>query len=71
MIAQSMAMVQSKLNLLGDKAGVLKPSNLSGKVVNGQITLTQAEKDKLKKFMLLKSQMAIFKQLYPDLIEKN
>jgi len=35
------------------------------------VTLTQAEKDKLKQQMLLKSQMTIFKQLYPDLIEKN
>jgi len=41
--------------MLGDKVGVLKPTNLSGRVVNGQITLTQAEKDKLKKQMLLKS----------------
>jgi hypothetical protein len=45
--------VQSKLNLQGDKVAVVKPSGL--KVVNGQITLTQAEKDKLKKQMLLKS----------------
>jgi len=71
MINQSAQVVQTKLNLVGDKVSVLKPTNLSGRVVNGQITLTQAEKDKLKKQMLLKSQMTIFKQLYPDLVDKN
>ena len=43
--------MQSKLNLQGDKVAVVKPSGL--KVVNGQITLTQAEKDKLKKQRVL------------------
>jgi hypothetical protein len=56
---------------LGDSVTALKPQNLSQRVVNGQITLSSSEKEKLKKQMILKSQISIFRQLYPDLIEKN
>jgi hypothetical protein len=61
--------VQSKLNLITGGTSSTKP--ISSRVVNGQITLTQVEKEKFKRQMLLKSQMAIFKQLFPDLVDKN
>ena len=60
--------IQTKLNL-GEKLDVIKPSNIS--VNGGQITLSQAEKEKFRKKLILNSQMSIFKELYPELVEKN
>ena len=63
--------IQTKLNLMGDKVGVYKPGEFDRRVVKGQITLTQAEKDKLRKQVLIKAQFAAFKKYYPDLVDKN
>lgn len=61
--------IQTKLtNILGTAA---QPSDLKNRVIDGQITLSNAEKDKLKKQILMKSQVSIFKQLYPELIERG
>lgn len=49
--------IQTKLNIGGNSGG-LKPT--AGKVVNGQITYTAAEKEAFRKQMILKSQMQIF-----------
>ena len=38
---------------------------------NGQLHLTQAEKDRVRKRLLIQSQFTVFKKYYPDLIEKK
>lgn len=61
--------IQTKLNMLQGSggAGLLKPS--MGKVVNGQITYTAAEKEAFRKKMILNSQMQIFTDMYPHLVK--
>lgn len=56
-------------------AGIQTTLNFKGgeqrQVVNGQFVLTAAEREKLRMQNLIKSQLAVFKQYYPELIEKN
>lgn len=48
-----------------------KPSGDQRKVTSDTITLTQAEKDEIRKKIMIKAQKSIFLKYFPELHEKG